>query len=405
MATADESHDEEDPPRFARLVLVSPAGAILGSLPAMPVPTPWWPDVQPVVRSFRDRYGFTVTILRLLEVERPRPHGGVVTYLAQAPEPVEAEAYEIELRPHPLRQRYAEPGGPAADLAWANSALLALGIRPSGPADQIRTWNLSSIWRIPTEGETVWLKSVPWFFAHEAPLMSALADQRVPVVLSHDRGRMLLREAPGEDLYDADLSELEDMVALLVGIQFSWRDRLDLLRSLGLPDWRGPALIPLIADVVSRTASQMAREDLRALDELVERLPQRFAEIASCGLPDTLVHGDFHAGNFRGRSRSLTLLDWGDSGVGHPLLDQPAFLERQPTGAIAALMEFWTRRWLALLPGSDPRRAAHLVAPIAAARQAVIYRRFLDNIEPSEHPYHRADPARWLRRTATILRR
>src|SRR5271166_1818291 len=92
MATADESHDEADPPRFARLVLVTPAGLILGSLPAVAVSTPWWPDVQSVVRSVRDRYGFAVTILRFLEAERPRPHGGVVTYLAEAHEPVEAEA-------------------------------------------------------------------------------------------------------------------------------------------------------------------------------------------------------------------------------------------------------------------------------------------------------------------------
>jgi hypothetical protein len=34
----------------------------------------------------------------------------------------------------------------------------------------------------------------------------------------------------------------------------------------------------------------------------------------------------------------------------------------------------------------------------------VIYQRFLDNIEPSEHPYHRFDPADWLRKTAAILR-
>ena len=45
-----------------------------------------------------------------------------------------------------------------------------------------------------------------------------------------------------------------------------------------------------------------------------------------------------------------------------------------------------------------------LLAPVAAARQAVIYRKFLDNIEPSEHPYHRADPARWLTRTAALVR-
>ena len=35
---------------------------------------------------------------------------------------------------------------------------------------------------------------------------------------------------------------------------------------------------------------------------------------------------------------------------------------------------------------------------------AAVYQRFLDNIEPSEHPYHRADPAEWLRRTAALVR-
>jgi len=45
-----------------------------------------------------------------------------------------------------------------------------------------------------------------------------------------------------------------------------------------------------------------------------------------------------------------------------------------------------------------------LLAPVAAARQAVIYRKFLDNIEPSEWPYHAADPAAWLHRAAGAVR-
>jgi hypothetical protein len=30
---------------------------------------------------------------------------------------------------------------------------------------------------------------------------------------------------------------------------------------------------------------------------------------------------------------------------------------------------------------------------------------FLDNIEPSEYPYHAADPADWLHRTAVLVAR
>jgi Ser/Thr protein kinase RdoA (MazF antagonist) len=215
---------------------------------------------------------------------------------------------------------------------------------------------------------------------------------------------MLLREAPGEDLHEATLSQLEDMVDLQVGIQAKWRDRRDLLLSLGLPDWRGPALASAIADVVTRTGGQLSRDERSALADFVEGLPLRFDQVASCGLPDTLVHGDFHSGNFRGDKCGLTLLDWGDSGVGHPLLDQAAFFERLPTGVVPVMKEFWNSRLLEQFPESDPAKAALLLAPIAAARQAVTYRRFLDNIEESEHPYHQADPAKWLRRTVALMR-
>ena len=60
--------------------------------------------------------------------------------------------------------------------------------------------------------------------------------------------------------------------------------------------------------------------------------------------------------------------------------------------------------WRTKVPGSDPDRAAALLAPVASARQALIYQVFLDGIEASEHPYHRDDPTEWLARTATLVR-
>src|SRR5688572_12916459 len=86
---------------------------------------------------------------------------------------------------------------------------------------------------------------------------------------------------------------------------------------------------------------------------------------------------DLHPGNFRGVGDALNLLDWGDSGVGHPLLDQPAFLGGLSAGVAAKTREHWNQAWRALLPGCEPERATRLLAPVSAARQAVIYRQFL----------------------------
>jgi aminoglycoside phosphotransferase (APT) family kinase protein len=215
---------------------------------------------------------------------------------------------------------------------------------------------------------------------------------------------MVMREIPGEDMYDADLPVLSRGLAILVGLQREWIGRIDELLALGLPDWRGPVLRALIADVVERTTAELSADDRATLREFVAELPHRFDRVAEYGIPDTIVHGDFGPGNLRGDDRALVVLDWGDSGVGNPLLDQPAMFDRAPFEAVEPLRDQWAAEWEAAVPGSDPRRTARLLAPVAAARQAVIYRKFLDNIEPSEHPYHRADPSNWLARAAELVR-
>ena len=157
--------------------MVTQDGAVVGSLPAVPVSTPWWQDMEPVVRAVREHFGIDVVVLRLLEAELNRPHGGRVVYLAEVDRPVPAEPWDGSLVDHPLRQSYARPGGPKADLAWAKTVLREEGIAITEPPVQVRTWNLSSLWRIPTRGQTVWLKAVPRFFAHETDMLAIDASQ------------------------------------------------------------------------------------------------------------------------------------------------------------------------------------------------------------------------------------
>jgi hypothetical protein len=361
--------------------------------------------VEPVVKEAHALHGMEVTILRVLGAERKLPPGGEVTYLAEVARQVDAEPWRGMLDEHPLRMPWARPGGPAADVAWAESVLADSGMRRIGPAQQVRTWNLSSLWRLPVEGQTAWLKCVPPFFAHEGPVLARLQGRPVPTLIARDGLRLLLAEIPGEDLYGAPVTQLLEMARLLVHLQRQWLGRTDELIGLGLPDWRASALVPAIARLVERIGPKLATDDRAALDGFVTGLADRFAQVTACGLPDTLVHGDFHPGNFRGDGTSLVLLDWGDSGVGNPLLDEPAFLDRVPTDAVETVRRTWHAEWTSAVPGSDPDRASRLLRPVAAARQALIYQVFLDGIEPSEHPYHAADPSDWLHRAAQLFQR
>ena len=387
-------------PRIVTLLFVDPSGEPIGALAPFEVPTPWWPDASPVVAASRNLHGVEVTVLRLIEAQAdptdPFGMGGSVTYAVEtAVPPPDLVPWSGSIPDDPKRAAWARPGGPASDLAWADAILHSLGRRRSGSAEQIKTWNLSSVWRLPTRDGDTWLKAVPPFLAHEGAVIGAIGPPLVPELLGTEPGRALLADVPGADRFDAPLDLMLEMVAFLVRLQTSWADRLPELLSLGVPDWRADRLSPALANLVARCGNEVSVENQRALDRLLAGLPDRWTAIDACGLPPTLVHGDFHPGNFRGEAGSLVLMDWGDSCIGHPLLDMTAMLERARDGR-QRVREEWIQAWAEAVPGSDPARAAELLAPVALLRNALVYRNFLDQIEASEHPYHAADVPKWL---------
>jgi len=399
------------PPRQVTLLLCDGHGTLIGTLPAFEVELPWWQEVADVVSGADRLHGLDVTVLRLLTTEpSARSAGGPVTYLAEVASPPPS----LDLAPwtgpdplaeQPLRLPFAKPGGPAADLAWADAALAAAGRERTGPAVQGRTWNLSSIWQLPTAEGTAWLKVVPPFFAHEGAMLERLDPEVVPPLIAAEGPRILLAHVAGEDHWGAELPVLRRVVELLVGLQSTWFDRVGELEEVGAPDWRANTLGPAAERLLSRDTETLADDVVARLRALVDGLPQRFADVAECGLPDTLVHGDFHPGNTRGSAEDdghSVLLDWGDCGIGNPLLDQAATLASIREEQRAPLRTHWAELWRAAAPGSDPQRAASLVAPISALRQALIYRMFLDNIEPDERVYHADDPAHWMGRAAEL---
>ncbi len=402
-------------PRLATLVVVDAHGQVLGVLPELPVDVGWWPEAWPLVDAARE-HGIGVTVLRLLDApDSPVPADGRVAYLA------ETSGRPTGLRPlgpgdplrllaeedHPRRAPWARPGGVTATLATADAALEAAGRPRTGAPRQVKTWNLSSVLTLPTAAGAVWCKSVPAPLAHErtvVEMLEALAPGLTPALLggwaeAGGAATVLLGDVPGEPLFGAPVGVLEPLVRRWVDVQAVAAGHVDGLVRRGVPD-RRPA--PLLAGVRALAARPEVRADLAdaelaALDELVAHLPDLLDELAGCGLPDTLVHGDLHPGNWVGDEERQALIDWGDSVVGHPAFDAHTLLERVGAAEAPAVLEVWADAWRAHHPEVQPVRALELAAPVAALRAATVYRGFLDAIERTERRYHERDPAAMIR--------
>jgi hypothetical protein len=379
------------------LALIDDDGAVLGALPPFDVEIGWWQETASVVAGARELFGVEVAVLRLLHGEQAVPPGGAVTYLAQVNEADGAtlSPIDVDLSEQPNRADYARLGGPAASLDWAAERLEELELGPIGSAVQQRTWNLSAIWRLESAAGTLWLKQVPRFFAHESAVLRWLAAQGFgltsPMQLASDGLRMLLADLPGEDLYHAHIDVLQAIAATHHEVQVTAAAQVPRLLGLGVPDLRASRLTEVITQITAGYA-----ESNPALADLVTGLPDRWAAVEECGLPDTLVHGDLHPGNARGDHTHQVVLDWGDSFVGHPAFDILRLAGWTGEPDASALIDAWVARWQDTVPGSDPLRAVKLLQPVAALRSAACYAQFLAQIEPAERPYHEADVPFWL---------
>jgi Ser/Thr protein kinase RdoA (MazF antagonist) len=383
--------------------------AYLGTIGPVSVSIPWWSEVEPVVAHLREVLDVPVIVLRLLRVDGgDGSRDGHVTYHAAtlsrpapgllaaraASRPALASPEELT-GPEELRSPWARLDGVRELLGWAEGTLEEAGRRMTGPAGQRRTWNLSGLFQLPTATGPAWLKATPRFAADEASVIAAFArvdPTLVPPVIGAAPGRVLLEHLPGEDCWDASPPVFTSAVQRLTAAQAALAGRLPGIP--GLPDRRPPALTAQIGALLDGpVAGELSAGETAAARGLLNRFPL----LEECGLPDTVVHGDFHPGNWRSDGGPPVIVDWADAHLGNPVLDGLRACDYLPPAKRPAAARAWITAWSSSVPGCDPARALRIAEPLSHLAYAVRYQEFLDGIEPTERIYHRGDPAAAIR--------
>ena len=371
--------------------VVTAGDRVVGTAGPFAVDVPWWAEVEPVVAHLRAVLGVPAYVLRLLAVDGGEGgRDGHVTYHVEAPgTTVSLPAADPVTGEDPLRAYWATAPGLAELFDWARAQ-----VPVTGPVEQRRTWNLAGLFRLPTADGPVWLKALPPFAADEAQVMAAFAavdPTLVPRVLAAAPGRLLMADVPGTDCWHAPPPVLTGGIARFVHAQSVIT--------------RAPAGLVVRDDPAAEVTALLGRDlglSPAEVDGAHALLP-RWATLAECGLPATVVHGDFHSGNWRSSSGGPpTVLDFADAHVGDPVLDGLRVVDFLAPERRAAARAAWVSAWRLACPDSDPARALAVAEPLGHLHYAVRYQEFLDGIEESERIYHRDDPGGAVRRALAV---
>lgn len=239
-----------------------------------------------------------------------------------------ASASSVRLMP------WSRPGWFAEAINWVEAQLGEKRISIDGEMEQLRSWHVSSVMRIPTQIGDVYFKANPSVYVREVAIMERLSQHfpaRLPSILAADseRGWMLTKDMGGQDLETvSDVSVWEEAIQIYAQMQ---RESISLVQGrLGdvLYDWT-PEVTPAFIEHAIMEASRwldgypddLTDQELERLQALVPRLKRLAKAPTEYGVPCTLVHGDFRAGNVRITERGPIFFDWAWSCVSHPFVD------------------------------------------------------------------------------------
>ncbi|WP_168217864.1 aminoglycoside phosphotransferase family protein [Occultella kanbiaonis] len=300
-----------------------------------------------------------------------------------------------------LRPDWYRAGWLDEATAWVDEQVTALGLRREGPGEPIKVWCLSAVIRFDCRADggasrPLYLKAACDWFRTEPPMtvaIGALAPELAPTVRAAEpaRGWLLLERLPGTRAGAPAEAGPED-VALptaraMAEVQRRSLKHVDALRRAGCPDRGTEPTLAAFADVLAASIELplLSADERARLLRLGRPVEAHLRDLADCGIPNTLTHGDLHVGNVAVDADRLVIYDWTDAAIAHPFLDA-ALLARShrqedPAAGDAVLAEF-AAPWRAHSPGVDVDRALAL-APVAnLVHQCISYEGIARSLEP-----------------------
>jgi aminoglycoside phosphotransferase (APT) family kinase protein len=296
-------------------------------------------------------------------------------------------------RPMADGREWTRPGWWDEVRGWIDRALRDAGLGAVRDIIQLRAWHSSCVLRVDADGGDCYFKAVPESLRRECLVTRYLAHHFPDVVprviaIEPERRWLLMAACPGRKLEEAtDVAFWEHAAARYARLQLACMSRVSELSELGCGrrslDELVQAIGPLSSDTAALRPGQpdgMSAAEIERFQTLVPVLRRQCEQLAACGIPSTLEHGDLWPANFLIDQDSCAIIDWEDVAIAHPFfslaplqvglsqcgLSSPPTLDRLARAYLAVFAE--------IAPPEQLHTALQIAAPLSFIDMAVRYR-------------------------------
>jgi hypothetical protein len=305
---------------------------------------------------------------------------------------------EANAAPPDLRPRWARRGWFDRASAWMAAAASDAGRPLTGEPSPFFLRGISALLRAPTDGPDLFLKAVfPPF--HAEPILTRLLAERypkaVPTVLAiePDEGWLIVEDIGSAwvgDVAEADRPRaLGRGAAALVAVQRAFAHDAEAIRTLldaGAPHRPLADLAASVAEAIGPDGFGVgdSLEPARA-GRVVDAVAAAVARVEAVGLPESIVHGDFHSGNAALVDDRIVVIDWSDAAISSPAIDLVTWIawSGDKRNEVDAAIDAWVEAWSAAVDGDALYAVVDDVLVVGAAYQIVSYDGIRRNLEPA----------------------
>lgn len=307
---------------------------------------------------------------------------------------------DTELNKANFRSPWAKRGWFVKAVNWIEFQLKQPNLIATDAVEQVINCESSCILKIQTASAKVYFKAVSNAFKDEPSKTNLLAEffpSKLPnlLALDIDNHWLLMEEFAGDILNEVSvLQDWQEALKSFARIQIQALKKVETLLDRGIPDMRLDRLAPQIKLLLAKKSTAQANQqsnlamiDWGKLYSLIPQFEMMCNELSASGIPQTIVHGDFHAQNIISTNEEYIFFDWSYAAISHPFFDAVYLLEiytyQLPNikNAREYLLNAYLEPWTCYLPIKQLKEVYHQALPLTYLFKAIADNRIAETME------------------------